>query len=65
MNQRSEPDVADLAPAGRLRAGLFIPQFTADPETGEIKGHATGHVAVEIARALAQRLGVEARIGGR
>src|SRR5215467_8612900 len=46
--------VADLIRAGKVRIGLFPPQYTKDPVTGELKS-----VWVEIARALAARIGVQ------
>lgn len=52
--QPPDPRVADLVQAGRIRVGLFVPQYIKDPTTGEIKG-----VWVEIARALAARIGVQ------
>lgn len=54
--QVSDPRVADLVRAGRVRVGLgLVPTFaTKDPVTGELRG-----VAMELARALAARLGVE------
>ena len=48
-----DPRVADLVNVGKIRVGLFIPQFSKDVATGELKG-----VRVEIARALASRMGV-------
>jgi polar amino acid transport system substrate-binding protein len=51
--QAADPRVADLVRAGRIRVGLFAPQYTRDPATGELGG-----VWVDIARALAARLGV-------
>ena len=50
----NDPRVADLMQAGRLRVALFPPQYTKDPATGELKS-----VWVEIARALAARVGVQ------
>src|SRR4030081_828010 len=50
------PRVMDLVQAGRIRVALFLPQFTKNPVTGEIRGDV--HL-VETARALAARLGVE------
>jgi polar amino acid transport system substrate-binding protein len=47
--------VSDLIRAGKVRFGLFPPQYTKDPKTGELKG-----VWAEVARALAARIGVEA-----
>jgi len=46
--------VADLIRAGKVRVGLFPPQYTKDPVTGELRS-----VWVEIARALAARIGVQ------
>ena len=54
--QPPDPRVADLVRAGRVRVGLaLLPTFaTKDPVTGELRG-----VAIDLARALAARLGVE------
>ncbi len=52
--QVAEPRVADLVKAGKLRVGLFVPQFTKDAVTGELRG-----VWAESARALAARIGVQ------
>ena len=52
--QVPDPRVADLVQAGKIRVGLFLPQYIKDPVTGEMKG-----VWVEIARALAARIGVQ------
>ncbi len=49
-----DPRVADLVRAGKLRVGLFVPQFTKDAVTGELRG-----IWVESARALAARIGVQ------
>src|SRR4029450_14059806 len=49
-----DPRRAALVKAGKIRVGLFLPQYIKDPATGEIKG-----VWVEIARALAARIGVQ------
>ncbi len=57
----SDPRVADLVRAGNLRLALFLPQYTNDPTTGEIRGDAD---LVEIARGLAQRLGVALSLVG-
>src|SRR5262245_45645840 len=51
----SDPRVADLVQAGKIRFGLFSSQYTKDPATGELKG-----VRPDIARALAARIGVPA-----
>src|SRR3989337_2497662 len=54
--QPPDPRVADLVRAGRVRVGLaLLPTFaTKDPAPGEFRG-----VAIDLARALAARLGVE------
>jgi polar amino acid transport system substrate-binding protein len=57
-NAQQPPDsrVADLVRAGKIRVALFPPEYTKDPVTGELRGGPF----MEIARALAARLGVEA-----
>jgi polar amino acid transport system substrate-binding protein len=55
--QAADPRVADLVRAGKLRAGVGVvaPHWAIkDPQTGELRG-----VAVDIARALARRIGIE------
>jgi polar amino acid transport system substrate-binding protein len=52
--QVPDPRVADLVQAGKIRVGLFVPQYIKDPATGELKG-----VWSEIAQALAARIGVQ------
>jgi polar amino acid transport system substrate-binding protein len=53
-HQTPDSRVVDLVRAGTIRVGLFPPQYTKDPATGELKG-----VWADIARAFAARLGVE------
>lgn len=55
-NAQQAPDrrVADLVQAGNMRVGLFPPQYIKDSKTGEMRS-----VWVEVARALAARIGVE------
>jgi polar amino acid transport system substrate-binding protein len=52
--QAADARVADLIQAGKIRVGLFPPQYVKDPTTGELKS-----AWVEIARALAARIGVQ------
>jgi polar amino acid transport system substrate-binding protein len=52
--QAADQRVADLVRAGKVRVGVFPPQYTKDPVTGELRS-----VWVEIARALAMRIGVQ------
>jgi len=49
----SDPRVADLLHAGKIRVGLFPPQYTKNAASGEL-----GLVWAEIARALAARMRV-------
>jgi polar amino acid transport system substrate-binding protein len=51
--QTTDPRVSDLVKAGRIKVGLFVPQFTKDAKTGELRG-----VWAESARALAARIGI-------
>src|SRR5262245_60751509 len=57
--QQIDQRTADLVRAGQLRVALFLPQYSKDPATGEIRGDV--HL-VETARALAARLGVHVRL---
>jgi polar amino acid transport system substrate-binding protein len=59
-----DPRVADISRAGKVRVGLHLPQFVQDPATGEIKGHGTGAVIVQIAQALGTQLGVKVELVG-
>lgn len=55
--QTIDPRIADLVGAGKLRAGVGVvaPHWAVkNPQTGELRG-----VAVDIARALARRIGIE------
>jgi polar amino acid transport system substrate-binding protein len=50
-----DPRIADLVHAGKIRFGLFPPQYYKDAKTGEPQG-----LWVEVARELAARIGVKA-----
>ena len=52
--QQRDARVADLVQAGKIRIGLFDPQFIKDPKTNELRG-----VWSEMAKALAARIGVQ------
>src|SRR5262249_34296539 len=52
--QTPDMRVADIVKAGKLRFGLFPPQYVKDPSTGDLES-----AWVEVARALAGRIGVE------
>lgn len=55
MPKTNDPRVADFVRSGQVRVALFLPQYTKDPVTGELRG---GPVFRDIARALADRIGV-------
>jgi hypothetical protein len=57
LQQTHDAWAADLARSGYLRVGLFLPQYTTDTVTGELRGRP---VFSDIAHALADRIGVEA-----
>lgn len=57
--------IADLVRAGKLRVALFLPQYHEDPATGKVGRLATvGDLTVQLARALAKRLGLEVVVLG-
>jgi polar amino acid transport system substrate-binding protein len=56
--------VVDLVQTGRLRVALFPPQYTKDPVSGELRGAGPGPAFLDIARALADRIGVEVQLLG-
>jgi ABC-type amino acid transport substrate-binding protein len=51
--QTSDPRIADLVKAGRVRFGMFPPQYTKEPVTGELKGP-----YVEVMRELEVHMGL-------
>jgi polar amino acid transport system substrate-binding protein len=51
--QAADPRVADLVQVGKVRVALYVPQYTKDPVTGELRGW-----CVDLVRALGERLGV-------
>lgn len=53
----SDPRVADLVRAGKVRFGTFPPQYTKDAASGELKGP-----FVEMMRALAAHMGLSAEL---
>jgi len=52
--QVSDPRIADLVRAGKVRVALYLPQYGKDSVTGELRGW-----PIDIVRALGERLGVE------
>jgi len=59
--RQADPRIAELVRAGEIRVGLFLPQYTLDPKSGELHGVGTGFIALELTRILAARLGIAAR----
>src|SRR5262249_44099163 len=59
MAQAQQAPDPGIVRAGKIRLGLFLPQFSKDPATGEVRRDA--HIT-ETARPLAKRAGVELQI---
>ncbi len=59
--QRADPSLTDVVRSGRIRLGLFLPQYAKNPVSGDLQGVGTGFIAIEIAHSLAVRLGITAR----
>ena len=57
--QVSDPRVADLVQAGKIRVGVHSVMYTKNPQTGEPKGASVGIILLDIARALGARIAVE------
>src|SRR6266568_7056301 len=56
--QTSDPRVADLVQAGKIRVGMHS-FYTKDSRTGELRAVSTGIIFLDIARILGARIGVE------
>ena len=56
--QTSDPRVADLVQAGKMRVGIHS-FYTKDSRTGELRAVSTGIIFLDIARILGARIGVE------
>ncbi len=54
----ADPRVADLVQSGKIRVAVFLPQYSKDLATGELHGIGMGFVAMQMGRALADRLGI-------
>jgi polar amino acid transport system substrate-binding protein len=55
----ADPRMMDLVATGKVRVAIFLPQYTKDSATGALRGIGMGFVAMEMGRALAERLGIE------
>lgn len=62
MRKSTDAGVADIVQAGRLRVALFPPQYRKDPVSGKLQGAGPGLVFIDIAQALADRIGVEVEL---
>jgi polar amino acid transport system substrate-binding protein len=60
--QAGDPRAADLVQSGKIRTALFLPQYTKDAATGQVRGLGMGKIAIEVSRALATRLGIEMQV---
>src|SRR5215472_14812533 len=54
----SDPRIADLVQAGKIRVGMHSIMYTKDSQTGELKAASTGIILLDVARALAARMEV-------
>src|SRR5262249_53271539 len=54
----SDPRIADLVQAGKIRVGMHSIMYTKDSRTGELKAASTGIILLDVARTLAARMGV-------
>jgi len=61
---RGDARVADLVQAGKIRLAVFLPQYTRDEASGELRGLGTGFAALKIAPVLAERLGIALEVVG-
>jgi polar amino acid transport system substrate-binding protein len=52
----ADPRMDSLVQSGKLRVGLFLPQYVKDPASGELRGVGAHVVSLAVARALAARL---------
>jgi len=59
---QSDPRIADVIASGTIRLALFLPQFSVDAATREVKGHGPGLIAIELMRALTERIGTTLQI---
>ena len=56
--------VTDWVRAGKVRLALFLPQYSEDPASHEITGIGTGYIGIDMMRALAKQLRIEAQVVG-
>src|SRR5262249_407353 len=62
--QVSDPRVADLVRAGKIRVRVHSVMYRKDPQTGEPKAASVGIILLDIARVLGGRIGAEILLVG-
>jgi polar amino acid transport system substrate-binding protein len=60
----ADPRMDNITKADTLRVGLFLPQYTKDAATGELRGVGAHVVSLEVAREVGRRLGVPVQFIG-
>ena len=60
----ADPRMGGVIQSGKLRVGLFLPQYTKDATSGELHGVGAHVVSLEVARELAKRLGISVQFIG-
>jgi polar amino acid transport system substrate-binding protein len=60
----ADPRMQSLIQTGKLRVGLFLPQYSKDPVSGELRGVGAHVVSLEVAREISKRLGVSVQFIG-
>lgn len=61
---QADPRMESLIQTGKLRVGLFLPQYAKDPVSGELRGVGAHIVSLAVAREIAKRLGVSVQFIG-
>src|SRR5215471_16873341 len=61
----SDPRIADLVRAGKIRVGMHSIMYTEDAQTGALKAASTGIILLDLARTLAARMDRLASRGAR
>jgi polar amino acid transport system substrate-binding protein len=65
MDWTADVRIVDIVRAGKLRVALFLPLYTHDPATGQVRAAGVeGTYLVEIAHALATRIGIDVELLG-
>lgn len=54
VQQTTDPRVADLVKKGEIRVALYVPQYTRDPATGQLRGW-----TIDLVAALGAKMGIK------